>query len=55
MKMNKYYDSKNDELNDKQIIEDLKEAIDMYENGEILEVRDLLLDIINSIDEFNGG
>ena len=55
MKMNKYYDSENDELNDKKIIEDLKEAIDMYENGEILEVQSMLIDIVNSISEFQGG
>ena len=50
-----YYDETTNELDDNAIINALKDAIDMYENGEILEMRDLLLDIIESIDEFDGG
>lgn len=52
--MSLYYNEDKNELDDGEIIEGLKNAIDMYENGEVLEVRDLLLDIINSIDEFQG-
>lgn len=53
--MSLYYNKDKNELYDEKIIECLKDAIDMYENGEVLEVRDLLLDIISSIDEFQGG
>ena len=48
-------------LNDKKIIEALKKLPDMYENGEIIEVRELCYDIVDAIDSFerygvaNGG
>lgn len=45
---------KNGELQDRQIIKALNDAIKWYENGEIIEVRDMLLDIIRSIDEFDS-
>lgn len=44
---------KKGELKDKEIVAALKQAAVDYENGEISEVRDLLLDIIQSIDEFD--
>lgn len=40
------------ELQDEKIIAALKKAAEDYENGEICEVRDLLADIVNAIDEF---
>lgn len=45
---------KKGELKDKEIVAALKQAAVDYENGEIAEVRDLLLDIIQSIDEFDS-
>ena len=38
-----------DGLNDEAIISDLKKAIEMYEDGEILETADLLGEIIKAI------
>lgn len=43
---------KNGELDDKKIVEELHKDVNAYENGEIIEVRDSLAEIINSIDEF---
>ena len=40
------------QLNDKEIAAALRKAADQYENGEIIEVHDLLLDIVDAIDEF---
>lgn len=47
----KFY--KNGVLQDTKIIEALKQAVVDYENGELIEVRDLLEEIINAIDEFS--
>ena len=43
---------KNGKLKDKEIEAALHKAADDYANGELIEVRDLLLEIINAIDEF---
>lgn len=43
------------ELKDKKIVKALKQAAEDYENGEIAEVRDLLVDIVNAIDEWEDG
>lgn len=43
---------KNGELQDKEIVAALQQAAKNYENGEIDEVRDLLVEIVNDIDEF---
>lgn len=43
----------NDELNDKKIVAALRQAAENYENGEIAEVRNLLVDIVHAIDEFD--
>lgn len=40
------------DLNDNMIVEALKKAVVDYENGEISEVQDVLIEIINAIDEF---
>ena len=47
---NKFYG--NGKLKDKKIVEALRNAANDYENGELIEVRDTLLDIINAIDDF---
>ena len=39
-------------LEDKKIVAALKQAADDYENGEILEVKGVLIDIINAITDF---
>ena len=43
---------KNGKLQDEMIISTLKLAANDYENGELVEVRDTLLEIIDAIDEF---
>lgn len=43
---------KKGELKDAKIVAALKKAADDYENGEICEVKDVLIDIINSITEW---
>jgi len=43
---------KNGELQDREIVAALQQAAKDYENGEIAEVRDLLADIVNAIDDF---
>lgn len=45
---------KRGELEDKKIIAALRQAAEDYENGELVEVRDLLVEIVNAIDEFEG-
>lgn len=46
---------KNGELEDQKIVAALRKAADDYENGEIIEVRDLLQDIVDAIDEFESN
>lgn len=46
---------KNGKLEDGKIIDSLHKAAEDYENGEIVEVRDLLMDIIGAIDEFTDA
>ncbi len=41
------YANNNGTLKDKKIAED------MYENGELIETQDLLLEVINAIDDFD--
>ena len=43
---------KNGELQDEMIISALKIAANDYECGELIEVGDTLLEIVNAIDEF---
>lgn len=49
------YISKKGGLKDNAIIMDLTATVEMYENGEILEVRDILFDIVESINEWERG
>lgn len=46
---------KNGELKDKKIVAALHKAAEDYENGEIAEVKDVLIDIINAITEFEDA
>lgn len=46
---------KKGELKDKEIIAALHKAAEDYENGEIAEVKDVLIDIINSITDFEDS
>ncbi len=43
---------KNGKLKDKEIESALRKVADDYANGELIEVRDLLQDIVDDIDEF---
>ena len=45
---------KHDELEDQKIIDALLQAAKDYENGAIAEVRDILVEIVNAIDEFEN-
>ena len=47
-----YYNAKTKELDDKSILEKLKKLPEMYENGEIAEVKDEMTDLVNSLQEF---
>lgn len=48
--MTKFFEKGN--LQDKQIIAALHQAAEDYENGEIIEVKDMLIEIINAITDF---
>lgn len=48
----KFYDYKENELLDKNVIEGLKIALKYYEDGAICECRDILVDICDAISEF---
>lgn len=50
--MNKYLNN-DGTLKDKEVVADIRKAADMYENGELIETRDMLLEIINAIDDFD--
>lgn len=50
--MMKFY--KNGELQDKEIVAAIRKAADSYENGELIEARDLLQDVVDAIDEFES-
>lgn len=47
-----FYNERTKELKDKKILDALEKAKTMYENGEIAEVEDILVDIVNAIDAF---
>lgn len=48
--MSKFF--KKGELQDKKIVAALHQAAEDYENGEIIEVKDVLMEIINAITDF---
>lgn len=49
----RFYNEDTGELNDTEIIKALRQAADDYENGEIEEVHDLLIEITNAIESFS--
>ena len=49
----RFYNEDTGELNDTEIIKALRQAADDYENGEIEEVHDLLIEITNAIENFS--
>ncbi len=44
-----YYNIKTKEMNDRQIVEDLRKAADLYEEGAIVEADDIIVQIHNEI------
>ena len=50
----KYYDAKSKTLKDEKIANALRQAAIDYENGDIVDVRDVLADIISAIDQFDA-
>ena len=48
------YTNNDGTLKDNEIANGIRKAADMYENGELLEVHDLLLEIIKVIREFDS-
>lgn len=51
--MNPFF--KKGELKDKKIVAALHKAAEDYENGEIIEVKGVLIDIINAITDFENA
>ena len=51
---NKYISSDNRDLHDNRILQDLKKAVSMYENGELIEVSHILFDISMAIISWEG-
>lgn len=52
-KKNKFYISSEKELDDRAVINALKQALNDYRQGAILECRDTLKQIVNAIDKFD--
>lgn len=50
----KYIDYRNGCMKDNLVLSDLDKAKEMWENGEILEVADLLLELVDGIREFSA-
>lgn len=48
--MSKFF--KNGKLKDKKIVAALRKAAEDYENGEIIEIEDVLIEIIDAIHDF---
>ena len=51
--MSKYF--KKGELQDEKIVAALRQAAEAYENGEIIETKGVLIDIINAITDFENS
>ena len=49
-----FYDYTKNELFDKNVIEGLRRAIALYDDGAICECRDILVEISDAIDEFEN-
>ena len=50
--MRKYIDERHNELMDDVVIRDMKKAIEMYEDGEIIESMSLLIEIYNEVTDW---
>ena len=50
----KYYNEKTKELDDNRILRDIRCAATLFEDGSIIESRDVMVDIINAIDAFTS-
>lgn len=50
---NRFYNEKEKELNDNAIINALTDTVTDYENGAIIEVQDVLIEIVNAISDFD--
>lgn len=46
------YIRRNGELQDRRIVNAIRRAADVYEDGEIIDAADMLLEVINAIDEW---
>lgn len=49
-----YIDRAHGWMNDERVLEDLEKAKKLFEDGDILEVEHLLLEIVDGIREFNA-
>ena len=49
----RFFNEDTGELNDTEIIKALRQAADDYEDGEVSEVYDLLIEITNAIENFS--
>ena len=49
----RFFNEDSGELNDAEIIKALRQASDDYEDGEVSEVHDLLIEITNAIENFS--
>lgn len=49
----RFFNEDTGELNDTEIIKALRQAADDYEDGEVSEVHDLLIEITNAIESFS--
>lgn len=49
----RFFNEDTGELNDTEIIKALRQAADDYEDGEVSEVHDLLIEITNAIENFS--
>ena len=49
----RFFNEESGELYDAKIIQALRKSADDYENGEIEEVRDVLIEIVNAIESFD--
>lgn len=47
-----YYNERKKELKDEKILDALEKCKEMYMNGEVAEIQDILTDIVNAIDAF---
>lgn len=53
--LNKFYNEAENELNDDLVLQALRQAIDDYENGELIEVSETLSQIIDAIQEVEAN